>query len=391
MEDSLDSDGRDAAAVHRDTLVESPRRSLRNLQSSNASGSYTAEAARDVSDNYANSSASVHESAVSSSGDVTRIEEKKQQETCYSNEKREKKRVVYSREELEALRFDNLEEQKKIYCGRDVAECKGLDRASGKESIPAFDFDPRPQFHKSATMGEPDFDSGPPLDGLEYLKRVRWEAARMPKVKIAKDLKINKIKEQSVYMPQIPDVIKCPENLLPLKEWEDSFLSEFSQLREAFAGLDLQGLSAETSTDEGFLTQMVERTVRLYSVENSRILETGDAKFIPSYRRSSVDRPTLSAILKMDSATRTSLLIERVDRVVDMDVDVLPYKDSLWLFALCAAVDCPLHADTSAALRSLLRKCASLRAAKTEIDDQVIVLNILVTVAGKYFGQLEPN
>lgn len=57
----------------------------------------------------------------------------------------------------------------------------------------------------------------------------RWEAARIPKVKV---VKVNKVKEQSVYMPQIPDVIKCPEKLLPLKQWEDSFLSDFSQLRE---------------------------------------------------------------------------------------------------------------------------------------------------------------
>lgn len=57
----------------------------------------------------------------------------------------------------------------------------------------------------------------------------RWEAARIPKVKVAR---VNKVKEQSLYMPQIPDVMKCPDNLLPLKEWEDSFLSEFSHLRE---------------------------------------------------------------------------------------------------------------------------------------------------------------
>lgn len=57
----------------------------------------------------------------------------------------------------------------------------------------------------------------------------RWEAARIPKVKV---VRVNKVKEQSLYMPQIPDVMKCPDSLLPHKEWEDSFLSEFSQLRE---------------------------------------------------------------------------------------------------------------------------------------------------------------
>lgn len=123
----------------------------------------------------------------------------------------------------------------------------------------------------------------------------------------------------------------------------------------------------------------------------SCILETNsDAKSIPSSSETSdpkADGPTLSAILKMDSAARTSMLKKRINSVVNMDT--LSYNDCLWLFALCVAVDCPLHADTSAALRSLLRKCASLRAAKTEVDDEVIVLNILVTITGKYFGQLE--
>ena len=36
---------------------------------------------------------------------------------------------------------------------------------------------------------------------------------------------------------------------------------------------------------------------------------------------------------------------------------------------------------------ALLRKCASLRAEKSELDDEVVMLNILVTIAGKYFKQ----
>lgn len=60
---------------------------------------------------------------------------------------------------------------------------------------------------------------------------LRWEAAQIPKVKVAKfdGSKFNK--EQSVYMPQIPDIAQCPEYLLPLKQWEDSFLADFSELR----------------------------------------------------------------------------------------------------------------------------------------------------------------
>ncbi|KAL1544906.1 hypothetical protein AAHA92_21697 [Salvia divinorum] len=530
---SLNSAGRDAAAVHRsfvDTPVEGPPHSLSTLQSSNGSGNFTEEA-----DNSTIISASIpveesihsdvvqvsgsHEAVLSNIAEIGAMgtDEKehkevqvncstkcarevrtidptelinndengskknwKQQEpkekkprrrggkcrrnnsglmNCYPIERREKKGLMYSRGELEALRFDMLEEQKKkwfeIYCRLGPAvvdEYDGLlklNTAREKDSIPGFDFDPRPQFQKYANLGEvcpkvegdlldnlnesdpssfphvsdergslaveedycedddsdeeysiqrpafsvtgePDFDSGPPLDGLEYLRRVRWEAARIPKVKV---VKVNKVKEQSVYMPQIPDVIKCPEKLLPLKQWEDSFLSDFSQLREAFALLDLEDPGAETSTKEEFFNQMVastnisEKFVSLESVDGSCILETSDADSSPSSPQSSIDRPTLSAILKMDSAARTSLLKKRVNSM--LNVDIFAYKDSLWLFALCVALDCPLHADTSAALRSLLRKCASLRAAKTEVDDQVIALNILVTITGRYFGQLE--
>lgn len=170
---------------------------------------------------------------------------------------------------------------------------------------------------------------------------------------------------------------------------------------QAFTRLDLQELSAETPVKEDYLNQMLDRNtfekyVSLESADDSCpskapcISETSDAKSSSPSPESSgpkVDRPTLSTVLKMDSAARTSMLKKRINASVNMDR--LSYNDSLWLFALCAAIDCPLHADTSAALRSLLRKCASLRAAKTEVDDEVITLNILATIAGRFFGQLE--
>ncbi|KAL0340545.1 UNVERIFIED_CONTAM: hypothetical protein Sradi_4571300 [Sesamum radiatum] len=245
-----------------------------------------------------------------------------------SNEKNEN-RLQYSRKEMEALRFQELEDQKKkwveVYCGlgQQVAQeydgLVDLAKLHQKHGVPSVDFDPRPQFLKSANLGaflgasvpekihhfvimlfhkldcecmmevcedrlkfadnqaenlntldpasaspitdeidcslmegeysqdddsdedyssiqkpaffvkgEPDFDSGPPQDGLEYLRRVRWEAARIPKVTVAK---VNIIKEQSSYMPQVPDIMMCPVHLLPLKQWEDSFLDDFSELR----------------------------------------------------------------------------------------------------------------------------------------------------------------
>ncbi|XP_028100602.1 uncharacterized protein LOC114299969 isoform X1 [Camellia sinensis] len=202
---------------------------------------------------------------------------------------------AYSREEVEALRFVNLESQQKkwieIYCGLApivAGEYDGLIACNHQQHI-QINFDPRKQFGKKkktpAVLGEdcfqvmnnetenmipldpscgedysilegecseeddsdddyssiqrpaflvtgkPNFNSGPPQDGLEYLRRVRWEAAQIPKVKVSK-LETSKLsKEQTVYMPKIPDIAKCPEHLLLLKQWEDAFIADFSELR----------------------------------------------------------------------------------------------------------------------------------------------------------------
>lgn len=102
---------------------------------------------------------------------------------------------------------------------------------------------------------------------------------------------------------------------------------------------------------------------------------------------SSSDSPTLSAVLGMDSVARLSSLRRRIRLAENMTT--LSRNDCAWLFALCAAIDTLLDADTCAALRCLLRKCASLRAGKLELDDEVVMLNILATITGKYFGQSE--
>lgn len=108
-----------------------------------------------------------------------------------------------------------------------------------------------------------------------------------------------------------------------------------------------------------------------------------------SANESSSNNPLLSVILGMDSVARVSMLRKRIKSLED--ANTLSRNDCLWLFALCAVVDTPLHADTCAALRDLLRKCASLRAGKSDLDDEAIMLNILVTISGRYFGQAEKN
>ncbi|XP_030528188.1 uncharacterized protein LOC115739304 isoform X2 [Rhodamnia argentea] len=283
-------------------------------------------------------------------------------------------------------------------CGQNIS-CEDVDiiEEGGEEdsdnSYEYFASIQRPAF---LVEGEPNFDSGPPEDGLEFLRRVRWEAAQIPNVKVAKLDQSKLHKEQSTYMPVIPEIAKCPEHLMPLKQWEDAFLEDFSMLRRALSSVE--SASAEISGKLHSLIKVVQKYPVQHPKSNaSEILndcqtarEVDEAVLNPGREYLGSEKsedPMLFTILGMDSVARVSMLRKRIDSVEA--ASLLSRNDCLWLFALCAAVDTPLDSNTCASLRSLLRKCASLRAQKAEMDGEVIMLNILATISGRYFGQSE--
>lgn len=365
------------------------------------------------------------------------IHDFERQSVCDCDKRGDRPRVMYIKEEMEALRHVRMDEQKKkwieAYCGLlpDVAKEYDSLIPSGhsNEDGNYVNFDPRPQFankkgdnevqnmdncangsdldgeedyyeeedsdsehvsiQRPAFMvtGEPDFDSGPPQDGLEYLRRVRWEAEHIPKVKVAKVERSVLNKEQTVYMPNIPDIAACPEHLVPSKEWEDAFLVDFSNLRLALSQ-DESSIFPEEIESIPLAQSVLESVIQ----ENLDFCETddGNQENLEMEDKTVIcDWPSLQNILKMEPVARVSMLRKRITSMETMSS--LCRNDCAWLFALCAAIDTPLDADTSASLRCLLRKCAALRAEKSDLDDEVIMLNILVTISGKYFGQLESN
>ncbi|KAJ7957382.1 gem-associated protein 2-like [Quillaja saponaria] len=240
--------------------------------------------------------------------------------------------------------------------------------------------------------GEPNFESGPPEDGLEYLRRVRWEAAQIPKVKVAKVDRSKIKKEQSAYMPEIPDIVECPEHLLPLKQWEDAFLADFSDLR-VLPGATLENYNnvmTEVVNSDNMLLNFSSLHKSIGDLSSVATKENNaelilENSISASCKNESSSYPFLSTILAMDSVARVSMLRKRISSVKNMSS--LSRNDGMWLFALCAAVDTPLDADACASLRSLLRKCASLRGRKAELDDEAVMLTILATISGRYFGQ----
>ncbi|KAM7261365.1 hypothetical protein ACFE04_008732 [Oxalis oulophora] len=306
--------------------------------------------------------------------------------------------------EIRNVRNDEMANMGPTCDGRKVVNEECSEDYDSEDDDHHYDSIQRPALY---VEGEPNFESGPPEDGLEYLRRVRWEAARVPKVKVAKIDKSRLKNEQSVYMPQIPEIAKCPEHLLPLKQWEDQFLADFSSLRLALVPLCDSGNEQSISIlhEENSACPISENILEKF--QNLRTDDTHSNPPFNSSEQSSTsnpekikasnslenqssnndtcpDYPLLSEIVKMTPVTQVSMLRKRINSLET--VSILSKSDCVWLFSLCAAVDTPLDADASASIRSLLRKCASLQANKLEVDDESVMLNILATISGRKLG-----
>lgn len=83
------------------------------------------------------------------------------------------------------------------------------------------------------------------LTAEEYLSFVRYQAQNLPLVTRA----IVNLKDyegkQTKYMPLIDDIPKCNEEFLPTLNWENTILSEFSELRSMLAILALDERTRE--------------------------------------------------------------------------------------------------------------------------------------------------
>lgn len=112
--------------------------------------------------------------------------------------------------------------------------------------------------------------------------------------------------------------------------------------------------------------------------------------------------PELAALKGLDQVQIVTKLIKAVRALVRSSVDTgadtaialpptqLPDLAAV-LYALSARVERPLHADTAASYRSLLRKCKLWRAQSihSPTDPLLPHLNILISIAGGYFRQDE--
>jgi survival of motor neuron protein-interacting protein 1 len=103
-------------------------------------------------------------------------------------------------------------------------------------------------------------------------------------------------------------------------------------------------------------------------------------------------KPSVSLLMQMDQVMTRRVLSHLISWVVE-DNFPMSYQRSLWIYALLARLEKPLHRNESALLRTILRTCCQLRAECTKEDEEdgktsvLPLLNVLIVIVGIYYEQ----
>jgi survival of motor neuron protein-interacting protein 1 len=259
-------------------------------------------------------------------------------------------------------------------------------------------------------------EAGPPMDGLDYLRRVRWEANRCPKV-VKSGIDPRKFDTKQTQFAELPpEFAACPVSLAPSLAWETHFLASFEQLRQQLH----KRLSRKPSSEQEApklpplrnakewkvlcLGADQPSTPTTYTAPTTTTSSSPSISTIASEATPMITSPSTSTSPSSSTSPSTSVqpilsILQHLDTVSINKL--LEYHTSWakkgpttteaamqWLFALLACLDKPLDADMASSLRGLLRRLALERSQITNREDQRLpALNILITIIAKYFGQ----
>ena len=299
-----------------------------------------------------------------------------------------------------------------------------------KALLPVAPADPR---------GDDDL-SAPPADGLEYLRRVRAEAAEVPDVMVAATRIVVTPERSSALAgangPSVTATLSrrfapAPAHAVANENWTRAFLADFSDHRAAVqraaarAGgvdRDLAAGSGAWDPDEedgtprrgppgggdGGAALAEASEAALAAMDDEAYDAREDARGDDSERRAIPDAslaPRLAAVAAADDVCAAATLRRHADAMAshlspraetktegdengDAKKPRLSALRAAWFFALASRVGLPLDADTAASLRAAARAMADARAAtETATDPTLPRLQVCLAVAGKYFGQ----
>lgn len=244
----------------------------------------------------------------------------------------------------------------------------------------------------------------PPADVQEYLWRVRIEAEGIPDV-VVSDVDPRQFDaKQTANMPSIPSFADTvDEKLLPSEQWKSALLADFAELRQLISRWQALG-PPDTEEPEEVDDDSDTAAFRFNNPSNVTSLRTdvpqmsdGDgwkAFFFGKPDTEAVGTPPhLRLLLQFDQVLTRRLLEYHTDWLEDESA--LSRARGVWIYALLARLDKPVHAGVAATIRQLLRHCWLLRSelsggadADVDASQELKALNVLICITGDFFGQL---
>ncbi|KAL6042604.1 gem (nuclear organelle) associated protein 2 [Balamuthia mandrillaris] len=291
----------------------------------------------------------------------------------------------------------------------------------------------------------PNDTAAPPVDGMDYLRRVRWESLQSPKVVVSRVNPRHFDANQTFYVTSARAFPAVPPAMRPSPSWQEEFMAAFTALREELneeyarrrvllsrlpsflpnirdegkwrrfclgkkskEGMDVAGKEQRTESEdgeaekEGEVEENENREVekgREKEEEKGRkespaVMESNEENEIiePAAAQKDISpmEPHLSVLLRLDQAAIYQLTLYHVTWA-EASAEQVTEVQFRWLFALLARLDAPVEAGMASALHSLLFLLANQRSSlQDEKDERLAPINILITILDKCFGQREP-
>ncbi|CAI5714874.1 unnamed protein product [Hyaloperonospora brassicae] len=228
----------------------------------------------------------------------------------------------------------------------------------------------------------------PPQDVQEYLWRVRLEAEDLPDIVVASDVDARQYDaQQTSNIPTLQSFgdEKTTLDRLPDEEWTRNLLADFAELRQLIARWECVGPPPAEAHGAGDGANERART-KVPKMSD----EDGWALFFfgkPGFETSATP-PHLRLLLQFDQVL-TRKLLDYHAAWLSEEATSLSRARAVWMYALMARLDKPVHAGVAATIRQILRRCWILRC-ELEMPSgvQLKSLNVLIVIAGHFFGQL---
>lgn len=241
----------------------------------------------------------------------------------------------------------------------------------------------------------------PPADVQEYLWRVRIEAEGIPDV-VVSDVDPRQFDaKQTANMPSIPSFADTvDEKLLPSDQWKSALLADFAELRQLIVRWQALGPpdteEADDDDSDAAACQLKSSSSNVTSLRTDvPRMSDGDgwkAFFFGKSDTQAVGTPPhLRLLLQFDQVLTRRLLEYHTEWLEDESA--LSRVRGVWIYALLARLDKPVHAGVAATIRQLLRRCWLLRSelpgdAEVAAGQELKALNVLICITGDFFGQL---